>query len=82
MITVYIGDPDAPKTEWEVLDNFEEMNQANLYAQNYLKQNVPNLMFVRQRNLPNMEYWTHLVDYGFEKGLLIEDRNKKEGATS
>lgn len=78
MINVYSGNPSLPREDWELLNSFESMGEANKCAQDYLMVNVPRLMFLKQELLEHSDFWTLKVDYGFEKVLLIEDTTKKE----
>ena len=78
MITVYIGKDTDPKETWEILEQFESVSDAQRFVQSYLKNTVPNLMYVGQRKL-DTPYWTHYIEYGPEKGILIEDTSKHKG---
>lgn len=78
MVNVYIGREEESKSQWEPLESFDKVSDANKYVQTYLKDNVKNLMFVKQRTLSGDCSNVHLVDYGFEKCILIEDTSMKE----
>lgn len=78
MVNVYAGEKIEEKEQWELLETFTEAGEANKYVQHYLEKNVPKLMFLKQWVATNTEFKTLVIDYGFDKYLLIEDTTRKE----